>query len=103
MEYGYIDNIPIIPYPTECMKTTLDIPDQLFREAKMIAAREGTTLRAVVTRALQAELERSGHVGETPMPWRRAFGGLRHLRHESDMVNGAIEEAFEHSDEDAWR
>lgn len=85
------------------MKTTLDIPDPLFREAKMVAAREGTTLRAVVTRALQAEFERTGHGGETTMPWRRAFAGLRHLRQESDMVNGAIEETFEHIDEDAWQ
>ena len=85
------------------MKTTLDIPDPLFREAKMVAAREGITLRAVVTRALQAELQRGGHAGETPPPWRRVFGGLRHLRHERDVVDGAIEEAFEQIDESAWR
>lgn len=85
------------------MKTTLDIPDPLFREAKMVAAREGTTLRAVVARALQAEFERNRHAGTTPPPWRRVFGGLRHLRGEGDVINDAIEEAFEHIDEDAWR
>ena len=85
------------------MKTTLDIPDPLFREAKMAAAREGTTLRAVVTRALRAEFERSGHAGATPAPWRRAFGGLQHLRKETGKINAAVEAAFEHIDEDAWR
>ena len=85
------------------MKTTLDIPDPLFREAKMLAAREATTLRAVVTRALQAELGRCGDGGTTPPPWRRAFGGLRHLSGESGGINAAIEEAFEHIDEGAWQ
>ena len=85
------------------MKTTLDIPDPLFREAKMIAAREGITLRAVVTRALQAELQRGGHSGDAPPSWRQAFGGLRHLRHESKVIDDAIEEAFEQIDEQAWR
>jgi len=84
------------------MKTTLEIPDPLFREAKMLAAREGATLRAVVTRALAAELERAGHPGATPPPWRKAFGGLRRLQSESAGVNAAIEAAFEHVDEDAW-
>ena len=82
------------------MKTTLDIPDPLFREAKMVAAREGITLRAVVTRALQAEFQRSA--AETPPPWRRVFGGLQHLRQDSDVINDAIEEAFEHIDKHAW-
>ncbi|MFC1525440.1 hypothetical protein ACFL6X_01365 [Candidatus Latescibacterota bacterium] len=85
------------------MKTTLEIPDPLFREAKMAAAREGITLRAVVTRALQAELGRGAQGGESPPPWRAAFGGMRHLREESDGINRAVEDAFEHVDEDAWR
>lgn len=35
------------------MKTTLDIADPLLREAKQIAAREGTTLRALVEQGLR--------------------------------------------------
>jgi hypothetical protein len=85
------------------MKTTLDIPDVLFREAKMIAARDGTTLRALVTQALQLELQRRGLGGVRPQPWRNMFGGMQHLREESDEINRAIEDAFEHVDEDAWR
>ena len=85
------------------MKTTLEIPDALFREAKVAAAREGTTLREVVTRALKAELERSGQGGGTAPPWRRAFGGLRHLQPEREGIDRAVEEAFERIDEDTWR
>jgi hypothetical protein len=35
------------------MKTTLDISDPLLREAKRLAAREGTTLRALVEQGLR--------------------------------------------------
>lgn len=35
------------------MKTTLDIADPLLREAKHLAAREGTTLRALVEQGLR--------------------------------------------------
>ena len=85
------------------MKTTLDIPDALFREAKILAAIEGTTLRAVVTRALRAELGRSGSKESALPSWRQAFGGLGHLKKDSDVVNRAIEEAFETIDDEAWR
>lgn len=35
------------------MKTTLDISDPLLRDARKIAAREGTTLRALVEQGLR--------------------------------------------------
>ncbi len=35
------------------MKTTLDISDPLFRDARKIAAREGVTLRALVEQGLR--------------------------------------------------
>jgi hypothetical protein len=35
------------------MKTTLDIPDSLLREARKVAARERTTLRALVEQGLR--------------------------------------------------
>lgn len=38
------------------MKTTLEIPKPLFDQAKRVAAREGTTLRALVEAGLRREL-----------------------------------------------
>ena len=38
------------------MKTTLDLPDDLLIEAKTLAARRKTTLKAIVEKALRREL-----------------------------------------------
>lgn len=35
------------------MKTTIEIPDDLFQKVKVLAAERGTTLRDVVAQALQ--------------------------------------------------
>lgn len=39
-----------------CMRTTIDIPEPLFRAAKHRAAEEGVSLREIVLRALRANL-----------------------------------------------
>jgi hypothetical protein len=38
------------------MKTTIEIPKPLFEQAKRVAAREGTTLRAIIEAGLRREL-----------------------------------------------
>jgi hypothetical protein len=40
------------------MKTTIDLADVLFAEAKRTAAREGTTLRALIEEGLRIALDR---------------------------------------------
>jgi Bacterial antitoxin of type II TA system, VapB len=39
------------------MKTTLDIPEPLLRDARKLAAREGTTLKALVEQGLRRVVE----------------------------------------------
>ncbi len=38
------------------MKTTIDLPDALYRRAKIRAAERGTTLRALLTESLEVHL-----------------------------------------------
>jgi hypothetical protein len=38
------------------MRTTIDLPDPLFREAKTRAVEDGTTLRALITNYIEAGL-----------------------------------------------
>ena len=47
---------PIFLYGDLVMKTTLDLPDELLIEAKAVAARRRTTLKAMVEHALRREI-----------------------------------------------
>ena len=78
------------------MKTTLEIPDPLFRKAKSKAAERGQTLKQLVTEALQEKLApKSGQVRAGEPDWMRGFGKLRRLRKETGRIQARIDEAFE--------
>lgn len=47
------------------MRTTLELPDVLLREAKIVAAQEDTTLKELVTEGLQLILQRR-HANSRP-------------------------------------
>lgn len=49
------------------MKTTVDLADALLRRAKRLAARRGTTLRAVIEDALRKELAAEEPGPEAPV------------------------------------
>lgn len=77
------------------VKTTIDIPDPLFRKAKSRAAERGQTLKEFFTDALQARLAAvsEGHPANEPT-WMGGFGKLRRLRKETARIQGMIDEAF---------
>lgn len=52
------------------MKTTVELPAQLLREAKQVAAREGTTVRALIERGLRSVVR--GRRSTTRFTLRRA-------------------------------
>ena len=76
----------------KAMKTTLEIPDAMFRRAKSVAAERGIPLRVLITEALADKL-RADNGGSKP--WMTAFGKLRPLRSETAKINRIIEEEFE--------
>ncbi len=43
------------------MKTTIEIPESLYKKAKIHAVEQGTTLKALVLNALRRELNSSDH------------------------------------------
>jgi len=75
------------------MKTTLEIPDAIFRRAKSVAAERGIPFREFVTQAVKEKLVARSTLIDAP--WMDAFGKLRHLRKESKRINSIIEEEFE--------
>ncbi len=60
------------------MKTTLELPDDLLIEAKSLAARRRTTLKALIESALRREI-RSRADTENPDPERYEIGPLGFL------------------------
>jgi len=78
------------------MKTTLELPDALFRKAKSKAAERGQSLKQLVTEALQEKLA-AGTAGNRPgePAWMQGFGKLRRLRKETARIQARIDEQFE--------
>ena len=79
------------------MKTTIELPEALFRRAKSMAAQEGVTLKQLLTEALESRLDMraAARNGKAAPRWMRAYGALRHLRQERKMIERAIESEFE--------
>ena len=80
------------------MKTTIELPEVMFRQAKALAAARGVTLRRFFTEALEEQLRRctSGNptAGAEP-PWMAGFGALADLSDENRRVLDGIEQEFE--------
>ena len=82
------------------MKTTLEIPDPIFRRAKSVAAQRGIPLRAFVTEAVEEKLEAG--VKREEKPWVSLAGGLKHLHKETTRINRIIKSEFEEIEPGDW-
>jgi hypothetical protein len=78
------------------VKTTIEIPDPVFRRAKAKAAERGQALRVYVTEALQEKLSgRRLPAGVDTAPWMKGFGQLRPLRREMARIQSVIDQEFD--------
>lgn len=75
------------------VKTTIELPDPLFRRAKARAAERGQTLKQLVTEALQEKLASKSRRSEPD--WMQGFGKLERLHKETERIQARIDEAFE--------
>jgi len=78
------------------MKTTIEIPDPLFRRAKARAAERGQSLKDFFIEALNEKLaiNQMNRIPSRP-EWMRGFGQLRRLKRETARVMSRIDGAFE--------
>lgn len=82
------------------MKTTLEIPDLIFRRAKAKAAEQGMPLRQFISDAVVEKLQLSA-----PRQQRARMelvGRLRHLHKETARINKIIEQEFEKIEPEEW-
>ena len=78
------------------MKTTLELPDPLFRKAKATAAERGQSLKEFVTEALRDKLALdTGRTHASEPEWMRGFGKLKRLHKETVRVQSVVDEEFE--------
>lgn len=78
------------------MKTTLQLPDPLFRKAKATAAARGQSLKDFVTEALREKLSPASQETASLEPeWMLGFGKLKRLRRETARVQDVIAQEFE--------
>jgi len=87
------------------MKTTLDLPDDLLIEAKSLAARRRTTLKAIVESALRREIRPSAEL-ENPDPEKYELGpyGILSLKKTNEkMTAEQVQHLIDHQydEEDA--
>jgi hypothetical protein len=71
------------------LKTTLEIPDAIFRRAKSMAGERGIPLRELITEAVKDKLATRGKPGEKP--WLKHLGKLKHLHKETERISRLIE------------
>ena len=83
------------------VKTTVEIPDPLLRQAKAVAAAKGESLKQLLTAALRAHLERPAAGGPAVEGWRRVFGRARPT--DVAAVDAVIAAELERVDPADWR
>ena len=89
------------------MKTTLDLPDALLIEAKQVAARRRTTLKAMVEHGLRREIglaetaplppDSPYELGELGLPVLKKRDGVVTSETVYQMLEAADEEDFQHT------
>ena len=86
------------------VRTTIELPDPLFREVKATAASQGMLLKDYVTEALQDKLaKRSTHAEK---PWMK-FAGIAandpEMVAELRRIEQIVDENFEQIDAEEWK
>jgi hypothetical protein len=85
------------------VKTTIELPDALFRKAKATAAEEGKSLKDFFSEAVADKLGRRAAGRPGAKPWEAAFGALKSLHRENLRIDRLIAAEFEQIDEEEWR
>jgi hypothetical protein len=83
------------------MKTTLDVPDRLYRQIKARAALRGQTIKAFFLDAIRDKLALEKGAPSKQTGWRAAFGTAR--PEDVAEVQRIIDEEFSRVDPEDWK
>ncbi len=89
------------------MKTTLELPDALFREVKATAARRGVLMKQFIAEALTEKLAATDPTSvPDPKPWMKFAGGLSRdpeMKAELLRIDQLIEQEFGQVEAADWK
>lgn len=83
------------------MKTTLELPDRLYRQIKARAALRGQTVRAFFLDAVRDKLAAERNSAARDTGWRAVFGKAKPS--DVDDVQRILDREFEQIDPEDWR
>ncbi len=83
------------------MKTTVEIPDGLYRQIKAEAAIRGQTVKAFLLEALQHKLLTQSSVQPKRAGWRSVFGKAKAA--DVNALQRELDKEFSQIDLDAWK
>jgi Arc/MetJ family transcription regulator len=83
------------------LKTTVELPDTLFRQTKAAAALRGESIKDFVTAALRAHLASQATGVLEERGWRNVFG--KASAEEVEEIGRVVAEELERIDLDTWR
>jgi len=83
------------------MKTTLELPDRLYRQIKARAALRGQTVKAFFIDAVRDKLAADRKASARQTGWRAVFGKAAQC--DVQDVQRILDEEFEQIDPEDWR
>jgi hypothetical protein len=84
------------------MKTTWDIPDELLREVKSLAALRGQPMKEWVTEALREKLATEGETASQKLRgWKTVYGKAD--KRDVKRVREVIDDEFSQVNPDDWK
>lgn len=87
------------------MKTTLDLPDELFRQVKSTAANRGILMKQFITEALIEKLA-AAHPAPMAKPWMQFAGCMANdpeTKSELHRITAIVEKEFGQVDPEDWK
>ena len=85
------------------MKTTLELPDTLFRRAKVRASKDGVTLKQFVTEAIREKIDDTSRLNAGEPRWRKHFGAMKEHSKELKRIDAIIEKEFGQVEPALWK
>jgi hypothetical protein len=83
------------------MKTTIEIPDKVFRQLKARAALQGVTMKALVLQAIREKLEAEYADRVSEPGWKSVFG--KAPRGSTAEVQDTVDKEFSEMDPEDWK